>query len=150
MTTVRTAITAAAVVSAGMSLAVVMVVVVTLGFGVIVQAVCKECLHCLVRITVDTTEKLDACLCQSHLRTAADATANEDVCIQRRKKSCQGAVAATVGIYYFCIYDLAILHLVELKLCGMTEVLKDLSVFVGYCNFHCIVSVSTFLSDFLN
>ena len=74
MTTVGTAVTAAAVVTAGVVFAVVMVVVVTLGFGVIV----------------------------------------------------------------------------ELKLCGMTEVLKDLSVFISYCNFHCIFSISTFLSDFLN
>ena len=87
MTTVGSAVTAAAVVSAGMSLTVVMVVVVTLGFGIIVQAVCKECLRCLVRITVDTAEELDARLCQSHLRTTADAAANKDVCIQRRKKS---------------------------------------------------------------
>ena len=82
MTTVGTAVTAAAVVTAGVSFTVVMVVVVTLGFGVIVQIVYKEGLYCLVSITVDTAEKLDACLCQSHLRTAADAAANEDVCIQ--------------------------------------------------------------------
>ena len=115
MATVRTAVTAAAVVSAGMSLTVVMVVVVTLGFGIIVQTVCKECLHCFVRITVDTAKELNTCLGKCHLRTAADAAANEYVCIQRRKKPCQCAVAATVGIYYFCIYDLAVLYLVELN-----------------------------------
>ena len=101
MTTVGTAVTAAAVVTAGMSLTVMMVVVVTLGFGVVIKTVCKEGLHCFICITVNTAEKLDACLCQSHLRTAADAAANEDGCIQCRKKSSQCAVAAAVGIYYF-------------------------------------------------
>ena len=111
MTTVGTAVTAAAMGTTGVSITMVMVVVVTLGFGIIVQAVCKECLHCFVRITVDTAEKLDARLCQSHLCTAADAAANEYFCIQRRKKSRQCAVAAAVGIYHFCIYNLAILYL---------------------------------------
>lgn len=88
MATVGTTVTAAALGTTGVAFAMVMVVVVTLGFGIIVQAVCKECLHCLVRITVDTAEELDAGLGKCHLRTAADAAANEYVCIQCRKKSC--------------------------------------------------------------
>ena len=150
MATVGTAVTATAVVTAGMSLTVMMVVVVTLGFGVVIKTVCKESLHCFICITVNTAEKLDTGTGKRHLSTATDATANEDICIQHRKKPCQCTVAATVGIYYFCIYDLATLHLVKLKLCGMTEMLKNFTVFIGYCNFHCTLSFSNFFSDFLN
>ena len=150
MATVRTAVTAATVRTTGVVLAVVMVVVIAFGFGVIVQAVGEEGRYSFVCITVDAAVQLDACLSKCRLRTAPDAAANEDVCLQCRKKSCQGTVSAAVGIYNFCIYDLAVLYLIELKLCGVTEVLKDLSVFISYCNFHCTVSFSNFLRDLLN
>lgn len=150
MTTVGTAVAAAAVVSAGVIIAVMMVVVVALGIRIKIQASTDKGFHCFIRITACTAIQLDASLCQSHLSTAADATANEDVYIQRRKKSGQGTVSAAIGVNNFCIYDLVGFHLVEFELRGMTEMLKDLTVFIGYSDFHCIVSFSNFFSDFLN
>ena len=38
---------------------------------------------------------------------------------------------------------------INLKLFGMTEVLKDLSVLISYCNFHCAVSLGfSIVKDF--
>ena len=124
-------------VAALVAFAVMMVVVVALSIRIEIQTSTDKGFYCFVCITAYAAIQLDASLCQSHLRTAADAAANKDICIQRRKESGQGTVSAAVGVKNFCVYDFAVLYLVKLKLCGMTEVLKDLTVFIGYCNFHC-------------
>ena len=41
--------------------------------------------------------------------------------------------------------DLTVLYRVDLKLLGMSEVLKNLSVFISYCNFHKFISISLFI-----
>ena len=87
MTTVGTAVTAAAMVATGVAFAVMMVVVVALSIRIKIQTSADKGFYCFVRITTYTAIQLNTSLCQSHLRTAADAAANKDICIQRRKKS---------------------------------------------------------------
>ena len=151
MAAMATAVVAsAAVVAAGMLLSVMVVVI---AFCIRVIGKCSGDIgsNCVVCVTADTAEQLDARLSKGHLSAAADAAADENSNAELGKQACQCAVAASVGIYYFCIYDFAILYLVELKLRGMTEVLKDLSVFIGYCNFHLSVSFGfNCFKDFLN
>ena len=75
------AVASAAVVAAGVAFAVVMIGVVALSIRIKIQASTDKGFYCLVCITAYTAIQLDTSLCQSRLRTAADAAANEDVCI---------------------------------------------------------------------
>ena len=75
------AVTAAAVLTTVVTFAVVVVVMITLYIGVICQITLEESFHSGIRITADTTEQLDAGSCQRHLCTAADATADQHICI---------------------------------------------------------------------
>ena len=52
-----------------------------------------------------------------------------------------------VGIYNLCLPDLAIFHIIEFKLLRVSEMLKNLSVFISYSNFY--VSFSSFLCTWL-
>ena len=133
-------IMSATVISAYMSIAVVMIVVVTLYVRVISKRTIKQCFDCGIRGAANTAVKLNSCLCQCHLCSAADAAANKCVNAECRKHSCQCSVTAAVGIDYFTVYDFPALCVINLKLLGVAEVLKNLSVFISYCNFHCTVS----------
>ena len=140
MAAVAAAIVAsAAVVTAGMLLS-VMVMVIAFCIGVIGKRSSNISSNGIVCISADTTEQLDTCLSKGQLGTAADASADEDVNSQAGKQSCQCAVTASVGVNDLCLYYGIVLDIIHLELCGMAEVLEDLSVFVGYCNFHFTVS----------
>ena len=90
----------------------------------------------MIRISLNAAEQLDSCLCQSRLRAAADPAANQHLHLQSGKHACKRTVSAAVGINDFRGEDFAVLYVVNLKLPGMTEVLKDLSIFISYRNFH--------------
>ena len=138
----------AAVISAGMLLS-MMVVVVALYVGIKSKRTAEQCFDCGIRRATNTAVKLDSCLCQCHLCATADAAANKCVNAERGKKSCKCSVTATVGIHYFAAYNFSVLCVINLKLFGMAEVLKDLSVFVSYCNFYCTVSFAfSIVKDF--
>ena len=105
-------VAAAAVVAAGMALAMVMVVVVALDIGVKGQIAGKQGFHRSVCIAGHTAEEPDACCCQGHLGTAADAAADQNICIQGGQNPRQGAVAAAVGIHHSGRDHLAVLNIV--------------------------------------
>ncbi len=132
-------VTSAAVVTAGMLLA-VMVVVIAFCIGVVGKCSGNTGSNGIVCIPADTAEQLDTCLGKSHLCAAANTSANEDIHAKIRKQSCQRAMAASVGVNDLCLYNDAVPDIIHLELFGVTEMLKDFSVFVGYCNFHLIVS----------
>ena len=70
----------AAVVTAGVtSLAVLMVMVVTVNIGIVAQISAEQCVHRCVSVPADTAVELDARFGQSCLRTAADASTNQSV-----------------------------------------------------------------------
>ena len=74
------AMLAAAVVTAGVtSLAVLMIMVVTVNIGIVAQISTEQCAHRRVSVPADTAVELDTPLGQSCLRTAADASANQSV-----------------------------------------------------------------------
>ena len=70
----------AAVVTAGVtSLAVLMVMVVTVNIGIVAQISAEQCAHRCVSVPADTAVELDAHFGERCLRTAADTTANQSV-----------------------------------------------------------------------
>ena len=85
-------------------------------------------------------EQLDAGLHQRHLRTGADAAAEQDVCAMLYEKARQCAVALTIrrddlGAQELAVFGL-VFGLIELELCGAAKVLKHLTVFERDCDFH--------------
>ena len=132
-------VTATAVVTAGMLLA-MMVVVIAFCVRVIGKGSGNKSSYRIVRVPGDTTEQLDACLRKGYLGTAADASANENINTEIGKQSCQCAVTASVCINDFCLYNGTVLDIIHFELFSMAEMLEDFSALVSYCNFHLIIS----------
>ena len=143
------AMLAAAVVTAGVtSLAVRMVMVVTVNIGIVVQTSAEQSLHRCVSVPADTAVELDARFGQSCLRTAADASANQSVHTVLHQEACQCAVTAAVGINDFRMDDFAVRSFINLELFSVAEMLKNLTVFIGNCNFHNGISFAIFVGFF--
>ena len=131
---------AASVVTAGMlTFAVLVIVVVALDVRIIAEIVRKIRLDRCIARTADTAVELDARLRKSHLCATADTSADENVSADDRQKSRKCSVSLTVGVDYFRGYDRIILNLINLELLRVTEMLKDLSVFVSNCYFHAFI-----------
>ena len=136
---------AAAVVTAGVtSLAVLMIMVVTVNIGIVAQISVEQCAHRSISVPADTAVELDARFGQSCLRTAADASANQSVHAVLYQEACQCAVTAAVGVNDFRMSDFAVHSFIKLELLGVTKMLKDLTVFIGNCNFHNGISFASF------
>ena len=131
------AVAAAAVITAGMLLTVVMVVVVAADIGIKVQCACQEQGNSLIRITANAAVKLDASLCQCHLCAAADAATDQHICLEVAQQTGQCAVTAAHGVDHLGGNDLAVFHIVDLKLGAVAKVLENISVFVSNCDSHC-------------
>lgn len=69
---------AAAVITAGMSFPVV-VMMIAADMGIVCQTACQESFHCCIRISADTAKQTDTGRCQSCLGTATDATADQHI-----------------------------------------------------------------------
>ena len=124
------------VASAAVTLTVLMVVMVALYIRVVAQGSGHQFFHRLVRVARNASVELDSGLCEGVLLSASDSSADKRVDALRLQKSCQRSVAASLCSDYLCLSNLSVLYLVYLKLLGMTEMLKDLTVFVSYCYFH--------------
>ena len=129
-------IAAAAVVTAAVTFAVMMVVVIALDIGVEAECACQQVSNSCVCIAAAAAVKSNTCLGQCHLCAAADTAADQHICMQGAQHTCQGAVAAAVGIYHFGCNDRAVFYFVNLELLGVTEMLEDLTVSISYCNSH--------------
>ena len=128
---------AAAVVTAGVpSFAVGMVVMVAADIGVIAQIAIQQCMHRCIRLAMDATVELDTRLGQCHLCTAADAAADQRVYAVLHQKSGQRTVTAAVGVHHISTDDFAIRSFINLELFRMAEVLKNLTILIGNCDFH--------------
>ena len=135
----------AAVVTAGVtSFAVRMVMVVTVNIGIVVQTSAEQCVHRCVSVPADTAVELDTRLGQSCLRTAADASANQSVHTVLHQEACQCTVTAAVGVNDFRMSDFAVRSFINLELFSVAEMLKNLTVFIGNCNFHNGISFTIF------
>ena len=49
-------------------------------------------------------------------------------------------MSASVRVYNLFSYDLAVLSIIQFELFGMSEVLKNFSVFISNCDSHCVNS----------
>ena len=117
-----------------------MVVVVAMSIRVIDQTACHIICYYAVRTAGNAAKQLDACLCQSHLRTGADAAAENDVDAMLEQEADQCAVALPVGENDLTAEDAAVFDFIEFELCRMAEVLEYLAVFIRNCDFHfCIL-----------
>ena len=136
----------AAVVTAGVtSLAVLMIMVVTVNIWIIAQISAEQCAHRRISVPTDTAVELDARFGQSRLRTAADASANQSVHAVLHQEACQCAVTAAIGVNDFRMSDFAVHSFIKLELLGVTEVLKNLTDFIGNCNLHNGFSIAIFV-----
>ena len=118
----------AAVTAAGVSFfAVLVIVMIASDLGVEVQFICKQSIYRLVARAADTAEKLNARTRKSHLRTASNAATDQNRHTLLRKESRKCSVTASVCIHDLGRNDLTVLYRVDLKLLGMSEVLKKLS-----------------------
>ena len=111
-------------------------VVIAGGIRVKVKGSLKKCFYRLISRTGDAGVELNACFGKGCARAAADAAADQGVNTVFRQKSCQCAVAASVGIHDRGACDLLIFDGIDLKLFCVSEMLEYVSVFVSYCNFH--------------
>ena len=122
----------AAVVAADMGFpAVFMIVVFTMHIGIESKIAGNKSIYRFIGITFDTAVELYSVFCQRHLCTAANTAANKYICFYSGEYAGQCTVAGAVGIYKLCFNDLAVFNIVQFELLGVTEMLKDVSVFVS-------------------
>lgn len=136
LSSVAAVISAAVISTAVSALAVLVIMVVTVHVRVIAEISGDECIDSGICISADTTEKADADLGECHLCTTTDATADQCIDTELHQETGERAVTTAIRIHDRLAYDLTIRHIVDLKLLGMTEVLENLAVFIGYCNSH--------------
>ena len=129
-------VAAAAVIAAGVTFTMVMVMMVALDIGVKAEITGQVIGNRCVGITGTAAVELDAGLCQCHLGAAADAAADQNICIQAAQHACQSTMTAAVGVHHLRCNDCAVLHFVDLELLGVTEMLEDLTVSVSNCDSH--------------
>ena len=99
------AVLAAAVVTAGVtSLAVLVVMVVTVNIRIVAQTSVEQCAHRCISVPTDTAVELDTCFGECCLRTDADASANQSVHAVLHQEACQCAVTAAVGVNNLDVY----------------------------------------------
>ena len=81
-------------------------------------------------------EELNARRGQRLLSAHADAAADQGFGPAAGEEAGQRAVSAAVGIDDFGGDDPAVLDFIELELGGFSEMLEDIAVFIGCCDFH--------------
>ena len=139
------AVTSAAVIAAGMAFPMMMVVMIALYIRVELQIAGYKSFHSGICIAGYTAEQPDPGCGQRHLGTAANAAADQHICIQGGEHTGQSAVAAAVGVHHLRCNDLTVLDIINLKLLGVTEVLEDHTVFISDCDSHNIFSFRFFI-----
>ena len=68
--------------------------------------------------------------------TAAQAAADQDVDGIVREEACQGAVTDSVGSDDLTGDDFAVLDIIDLEILSSSEMLENIPVVIGCCNFH--------------
>ena len=122
------------------AIAVVMVLMVIMMIAVSirveVQRSSGESLRCRIRRTLNAGIEPDPRVGQRHLRAHAHSAADQGVGFDSLEETGQRAVSASVRVYDLFRRYPAVLRIIKLKLRGMTEMLKDFSVFISYCDPH--------------
>ena len=119
-----------------MALAVVVVVAGHIRIGC--EHARQQCADLKVCLTIRSGKYRNARIHQRCARAGADAAADQDADTLLLQKFRKRAVAAAVGVDDLHIGDAVILDRVNLKLLGVAEMLENLSVFIGCCNFYVV------------
>ncbi|SFP37593.1 hypothetical protein SAMN05216343_106155 [Oscillibacter sp. PC13] len=146
-------ITATAVFTASVLLTVMMVMVVAFGIGITSKVPCNKALYRLVCISCDTAIERNACLGKCHLCATSNAAADQHIDIELGKKARKCAVSASIGVDYLSGENFITFNGINLELLRVTEVLKNFTIAVSYCDFHLMISfrfVFSLFKDFLN
>ena len=114
----------------------VVTMVITIGTGAVLQAIHQQSLYCSVSRTGYASVQSDPHLSQSHLSARSNAAADQSIDTIGSQEASQSSVTTAIGRNYLRSNYLAILDLIDLKLLGMTKVLKNFTVFVSNCNLH--------------
>lgn len=105
-----------------------------------IRVICKRSgqigFHRFIRRTGYAAAETDSCFGQRCLGPAANAAADQHICLRLCQKAGQRTMSLPVCIDNLCAYDFPVQDIVELKLSGMSEMLKDDSVFISYRNSH--------------
>ena len=144
---------ATTVFTASVVLAVMMVMVVTFGIGIISKVTCNKALYCLVCISCDTTIEMNARLGKCHLCATSNAAADQHIYIELGKKAGECAMSASVGVDDLSGENFITFNGINLELLRVTEMLKNFTITISYCDFHLMISfrfVFSLFNDFLN
>ena len=117
----------------GAVVAVVMLMMAAHGVWIVRQLPGQQGGHCLVRVAGHAGVELDAGLSQGRAGAAANAATDKCVHMMGGQEPGQSTVAAAVGVHHAAGGDGAAVHLKELELTGMPEVLEHLAVFISNC-----------------
>jgi hypothetical protein len=128
------------------SFAMVMVMMVASGVGIKLERSFGQRLSCRVCGAAHTAEKLNASLGQRILSPNADTSADQSVSLGCFQEPGKCSMAAAVGIDDLLSDNLSVLHIIELELLCVSEMLKDFPVFKGYCDSH---DSCSFLDDII-
>ena len=99
----------------------------------------------LIRVAGCACADFDPRIAESVQRSAAETAADQHLNILRGQKACQGAVPDAVRADHFARNDLIIFYFIHFELLCPAKVLKDISVVIGYRDFH-ILSFGPFCS----
>ena len=123
------------VLAAGMS-AVFMLVVAAMHVGVKAEPAAEKRLYRFICAAGNSAIQLYPCFRKSILSAGSYTAADKYVHAECGEHSCESAVSLSVGVCDFFSDNLIVFNVVDFELRGVTEMLKDVSVFVCYCNFH--------------
>ena len=109
--------------------------------GIVMQGPRQQRFHGIVCAAADTAIKLNASLRQRSFCAASNAATDQNVHTVLPKKPRQRPMAAAIGRNHLGRCDRSFGHIVDFELFCVPKMLKDLLVFVSYCNFHSSISV---------
>lgn len=119
-----------------------MIMMVTVYIGIVVECPRYERADCLVCISRNTAIKLYVCRCKRVLRPSADSAAEQCIDTVLRKESRKRPMAAPLRIHNLFVLYCTIFYFIKFKLLCVSEVLKNHSIFIGYCYFHIFIFLS--------
>ena len=136
----------AVVMTAFVTFSVMIAMVVALGIRIIFQGAFSKRSRCSIRRSLYTGIELNSCVSKCRLCAHTDTSTDQSVSLCCLQEAGKCSMSASVGVNDLLINDLSLFNIVQFKLLGMAEVLKDFSVFVCDCDSH---GIRSFLNDFL-
>ena len=128
--------TTMAMTAAAMAFTVAVAMMVAVNSRIISQFACQESIYGFISTALNTAVQGNACLGQSILGTAANATANQSADVLFLQESRQSTMANTIAGENMGFLNLIVLNGVNLELFRMAEMLENLAVVIGNCKFH--------------